>query len=562
MIEAETLQSKRSLSLLLIEDSEDDALLVIATVKKAGYHTTFRRVENKSDLKIALESKWDAIIADHSLPSLNSEDALGLVKQKNIQTPFIIVSGDIPETTALHAMRHGTRDYIYKDNLERLIPVLERELGHTFQETHDPLTQLANRNLYRATVNDEIQRLGKNSLTALLITLNIDRFKDINEALGHHLADVLLICVSERLAYRLPANTTLARFGADQFSFFLPISCETANDVPIFKSLEAVFREPFLIENQQIYITVSIGASLYPNHAKDADGLLTKSEKALSLARKESGTACILYSEKMAGQAHRILILHSDLRSALELGQFELYYQPQVDVVNNKIVGCEALIRWNHPRFGVIPPLEFLSIAEKSGVIVDIGRWAILEACRQISHWNKTGLDIYRVAVNISTSHFKEGKIVEHVLEAIEVTNITPSMLELEITEGALLKDNESTISTLQQLKKLGIRISIDDFGTGYSSLSYLKKFPIDTLKIDKSFMMDIENDLDSAAIASTIIFLGRALRLNTIAEGVESKQQLDFLRQNGCSEAQGFYFQRPMKASHIPDYFFSFPDN
>jgi diguanylate cyclase len=311
---------------------------------------------------------------------------------------------------------------------------------------------------------------------------------------------------------------------------------------------------PFKFDDQELFITSSIGISHFPHDGQDTVTLLKSAGTALNRAREQDGDSYQFYTSGRTTKALRKLLLENNLRPALERGEFVLHYQPQVDLKSFQVVGSEALIRWHHPGLGLLPPAEFIGVAEDSGLIIALGEWTLRAACLQNKSWQDAGLDPLRVGVNLSARQFQQPNLVETVAQILKGTGLDPRFLELELTEGSIMKDPDEAIGKLHELKAMGVKISIDDFGTGYSSLSYLKRFPIDTLKIDQSFVSEINTDSDDAAIVAAIIDLAHALKLNVIAEGVETQEQLDYLRMLKCDEVQGFLFSKPLSVAEYTE--------
>ena len=339
----------------------------------------------------------------------------------------------------------------------------------------------------------------------------------------------------------------MARFGSDEFALLLTQLNRAEDAAKIAQNIKEALSPSFNFDNHELFVTTSIGISLFPNDAKDTVTLLKNAGTALNRAKEQDGNNYEFYTSGRTTRALRQLVLENNLRPALERGEFILHYQPQVNIQTFQMVSMEALIRWQHPGLGLLPPAEFIRVAEDSGLIVALGDWVLREACMQSKAWQDAGFDSLRVAVNLSARQFQQPKLVETVAEVLKQSGLDPRFLELELTEGSVMKDPDLAIGKLHELKAMGIKISIDDFGTGYSSLSYLKRFPIDTLKIDQSFVSDINTDPDDAAIVAAIITLAHTLKLTVIAEGVETKVQLDHLRRLDCDDAQGFLFCKPL---------------
>ena len=417
----------------------------------------------------------------------------------------------------------------------------------------DPLTRLPNRTLLQDRVEQALVAAEREGKQAALLFVDLDHFKTINDSLGHFAGDQLLIQVAQRLGECVRRMDTVARLGGDEFVVLLSETTLEGAGAVARKILAAVAQD-CQIEQQQLRITPSLGISLYPQDGSDFGSLLKHADTAMYRAKEAGRNAYQFFANEMNVAALERLVLENSLRQALERGEFVLHYQPQVDVASGSIVGSEALIRWRHPEIGMVSPARFIPVAEVSGLIGPIGEWVLREACRQNRAWQSAGLPPICVGVNISSVQFRGGKLEESVRQVLDESGLAPEWLELELTEGTVMSDANATVDTLHRLSAMGIRLAIDDFGTGYSSLSYLKRFPIDRLKIDQSFVRDIVTDPDDWAIASAVISMGHSLRLDVIAEGVEHAEQLEMLRRQGCDEVQGYYFSVPLPADEFAE--------
>jgi diguanylate cyclase (GGDEF)-like protein/PAS domain S-box-containing protein len=421
-----------------------------------------------------------------------------------------------------------------------------------FQTNQDTLTGLANRNLLRDRLSQEIAYADRYGHPVWVVFVDLDHFKFINDTLGHKAGDTLLKTVSERLQSAVRETDTVARLGGDEFVLVLPERTEESMAMRVIQRIKDSVVMPFTIEDYEFFITSSIGIAVYPADGKDPETLMKHADIAMYRAKEIGRNNSQFYTPTMNERALERLHMEGDLRAALEQDQFELHYQPQVDLRTGKIIGVEALIRWNHPEFGMIAPSRFITLAEETGLIVPIGAWVIRTACAQNKAWQRAGHGKLKIAVNLSARQFAQHDLVELIGFALAETKLEPQYLEIELTESMVMADVERAIEILRKLNELGIQISIDDFGTGYSSLSYLKRFPIDVLKVDQSFVRDITIDPDDAAIVASIISLAHSLRLQVVAEGVETAEQLDYLRDNDCDVMQGYHFSRPLSADAL----------
>ncbi len=417
----------------------------------------------------------------------------------------------------------------------------------------DPLTQLPNRRMLEDRVRQALASAEREGKQSALLFIDLDQFKTINDSLGHSAGDQLLIEVARRLQACVRRMDTVARLGGDEFVVLLTeVTQQGAGDVAR-KILDVVARS-FQFNEHELGVTPSLGISIYPQDGRDFETLLKHADTAMYRAKDAGRNAFQFFTQEMNAAALERLMLENSLRQGLERGEFILYYQPQIDVRSGCIVGAEALVRWRHPKIGLVPPGKFIPAAEISGLIVSIGEWVLRESCRQNRAWQDAGLPAITIAVNISSLQFRGGQLEANVRSVLAETGMPANYLELELTEGILMGGADETVETLRRMSDMGVKLAIDDFGTGYSSLSYLKRFPIDKLKIDQSFVRDIVHDPDDRAIANAVISMGHSLRLSVIAEGVEQQQQLEILINEGCDEVQGYYFSAPLPANEFSE--------
>jgi diguanylate cyclase (GGDEF)-like protein/PAS domain S-box-containing protein len=415
---------------------------------------------------------------------------------------------------------------------------------------HDQLTDLPNRYLLQEKLDETIKASKENQKNFALLFLDLDRFKIVNDTIGHDMGDKLLIEITKKLKECTNLDAIISRHGGDEFVILLPDSNKVkAGDTA--RRIITHLATPFTLNHQEILITPSIGIGFYPEHGSDYDELIKNADLAMYHAKSLGKNNFQFYTDDLKKHSKYEIELERNLRKALERDEFVLYYQPQMNLETNQIIGAEALIRWNHPKKGIVSPAEFIPAAEESGLIIPIGEWALRTACYQNKRWQELGLPSITVSVNISAKQFFQSNLVELVQKTLEETGIESKYLELEITESMTM-DVERSIATLVGLKKIGVKISIDDFGTGYSSLNYLKQFPIDKLKVDQSFIRDSITDPHDETIVKTIIAMAHNLHLKVIAEGVETKEHISFLLQQMCTEAQGYYFSKPIPVNEF----------
>jgi diguanylate cyclase (GGDEF)-like protein/PAS domain S-box-containing protein len=427
--------------------------------------------------------------------------------------------------------------------------VMRYEAEIEFQAKHDILTGLANRNLLRERLTEAIANAERNGRPLWVVFVDLDRFKFINDTLGHEAGDVLLKVLAGRLQSATHEADTVARLGGDEFVLLLPDQIDDGAGQNALQCIMDSVAQPLMLEDHEFFLTCSVGVSRYPDDGNTAESLIKLADIAMYRAKEMGRNTCQFYTSAMIERTLDRLSIEADLRHALERSEFQLYYQPQVCLKHGHIVGMEVLLRWEHPIHGLISPARFIGLAEEMGLIIPIGAWVIRTACMQTKAWHLAGFPDLRVAVNLSPRQFTQKALAQSIADVLEETGLEPRFLELELTESMVMNDVDNAIKILSTLKELGTHISIDDFGTGYSSLSYLRRFPIDVLKIDQSFVNESTADADAAAIVVAIISLAHSLRLRVIAEGVETMEQLEFLRTQGCDEMQGYFFSRPVGA-------------
>ncbi len=561
---------EQPISMLVVDDSEDDAFLLFSELASRGARVDYKRVDSAPDMGRALESgDWDLIICDHSMPGFDALTALEVLKQSGKDIPFIIYSGHISDQTAYTAMGEGVNDYIQKGNYARLIPVIERELKGAAARSavrqadtrimelayFDKLSKLPNHNYFCARVTEciaECEALGKGPCGTLFY-IDLDRFLRINSSFGYEAGNVILRQAAERLKEcAAESGAILARFGGDEFGIYYPGLAEREAVQNFAAWLKQAFEAPFTHGGIELYLTSSIGIALVPEDGRQVYDLLMNAETAMANAKRGGGNGFRFYVREMNATSAERIAMESELRHAIERDELFLQFQPCVDAVTLQTIGVEALVRWRHPDRGLIPPDRFIPIADESGLIVDIGEWVLQQACRQARAWHDQGYGDLSISVNVSAVQFGQPRLLDVVKRALADSGLRPQALTLEITESVIMHDAESAVGMLRALKHMGVRLSIDDFGTGYSSLSYLRRFPIDILKIDKSFVSSLGVNEEDSAIVHTIMALAKSLRLMTIAEGVETARQVELLQKAQCDRFQGFHFSRPVDIDEL----------
>jgi diguanylate cyclase (GGDEF)-like protein len=414
---------------------------------------------------------------------------------------------------------------------------------------HDALTDLPNRILFKDRLTQAISLAVRQGKQLAVMYLDLDHFKKINDSLGHAVGDKLLQSVARRLVSCVRRTDTVSRLGGDEFVILLS-QVERGEDAAVSaRKIIRAMAAPHIFDNKSLDVRVSIGVSTYPTDGADSNSLMDKADTALYDAKEHGRNTYQFFRPDMNARLAERRLLEGELRYALGRNEFFLHYQPKFNLQTGQITGVEALIRWLHPQRGIVPPGQFVPIAEECGLMLPLGRWVLLEACRQSRAWSDSGLGVVSVAVNVSATEFGDKDFLSEVRAVLIATGVDPSNLELEMTESALMDDAESTLVTLGALKAMGVQLAIDDFGTGYSSFTYLRRFPVDALKLDQSFVQEIVGDPSDANIVSAMINIGNSEKLRVIAEGVETRAQLKFLQRHGCGEGQGYYFSHPVVA-------------
>jgi diguanylate cyclase (GGDEF)-like protein len=416
----------------------------------------------------------------------------------------------------------------------------------------DPLTGLPNRLLLRERLSHALACLERDGEGCALLLVDLDRFKPVNDTLGHPIGDALLKKVADRLRSTVRPTDTIARIGGDEFVVLQAGVRDAAGTQALARRLVDLIGRTYMVEGHLLTIGASVGVALAPTDGADADKLLKNADLALYRAKLDGRGTYRFFEPEMDARMQARRKLELDMRQALARREFQLHYQPQLQLQSDRLVGCEALIRWRHPERGMISPLDFIPLAEEIGLIVPIGEWVIRQACRDAMTWP----DHMSVAVNVSPAQFKSDRLVETIISALASSGLPARRLEVEITEGVLLQENEKTLQTLHRLRELGARVSMDDFGTGYSSLSYLRSFPFDKIKIDRSFIKDLTNKPDGEAIIRAIAGLGKSLGMTTVAEGVETPEQMQRIRLEGCTDVQGYLVSKPIPADDLLSFF------
>ncbi len=552
----------RPLRLLQVEDTQDDAVLIERALSRAGYDVFSRRVDRAEALRRELhDAEWDLVIADYAMPGFSGSKALAIVREQHPDVPFIFVSGTIGEDTAVAAMRTGAHDYVRKDNLKRLPPAVDRALREAslrrerhlasqrvaYLAYHDSLTDLPNRALLLERLQQAILRSHRDDQGLAVLVIDLDGFKEINDAFGHHAGDLVLQEVAARLRNSLRASDTVARLGGDEFAVLLPATDVNRAELAARKILHDLLH-PFLVDGRPVLVSASVGVAGLPWHAATRDEVLQRADSAMYLA-KNSRAGYLVYDPKRDQRASNRVSLAQAMRQALEAREFVLDYQPIVDLGTNRVLSVESLIRWNHPELGRLLPDDFMRVAEHTGLVNPLTAFII---DRALQEWPPDARpDACAVAINVSPRSLHHSGFPRRIRERLESHGAAPSTLTLEITENLVMSDPDGALRCLDELHEMGVRLVIDDFGKGYSSLSYLRRLPVDQIKIDRSFILGLADGEDDTLVRC-IINLAHTLGMTVVAEGVETKSVFHQLGELGCDAAQGPFIMTPATAADV----------
>lgn len=554
-------------TLLLVEDNAGDARLLREMLNEHGPHrTTLIHVTSMGEAETHLaDNAIDIILLDLGLPDAQGLQAVRRIRAAASGTPLVVLTGLDDETLAGQALQEGAQDYIIKGqiDLRGLLRALryaverkameekarEMALQMAHSAEHDFLTGLPNRVLLNDRIDFAIALAARHKKKLAVLFMDLDGFKHINDSLGHSTGDKLLESIAGRLVASVRTADTVSRQGGDEFVILLSEIEQSEEAAAITNRVLQAVADPHSIDELDLHVTASVGVSIYPDDGEDAEALVKNADTAMYQAKAMGRQTFRFFKPVMNAIAVERQSIEADLRRALQRRELVLHYQPKVDLTTGAITGAEALIRWMHPSRGLIPPAQFIPIAEDCGLILPIGAWVLGEATRQARSWVAAGLNPGTIAVNVSAMQFRDDSFVEQLFEILAETRLDPKLLELELTETVLMTRADSTAAVLQTLRERGVQIAIDDFGTGYSNLSYLQKFPVDCLKIDQSFIRQISTVGQEVALVTAIINMAHTLNLRVVAEGVETKDETAFLKANGCDQAQGYYFSRPLVA-------------
>ncbi len=556
------------LRILHLEDNPHDAEYIHAVLQSDHFPCRILRVEDEEEFVKALQAfKPDVVISDFTLPHFDGLRALQRVREVAPELPFLFVSGSIGEEFAVECLRHGARDYLMKDKLARLPAAVRRALDEARLEKeralaenrlqrfafYDELTGMTNRAYFLQQLQAALERQPEDAEAApAVVVLGLDDFKTLCDGFGWEAGDGLLQIVAGHIRSEIPAAKVLSRVGGDEFG--LLFAGERARDLhAVVEKIRQAFRKPLAWRDQDLYLTVGIGVADAQAGKHSADEMLRDCENALHRAKATGKSGCVFFDPAMHRQTVDFLAAVNDLRRAVENREFCVHYQPLLDLRTGSVAGFEALVRWQHPRRGLVPPLDFIPVAERMQLIAPIGAFVLREACRTAKEWRQ-GLPQHRglhMAVNVSSQQFEQTDFSEEVGKVLAEMSLEPEAVKLEITESGFIRNPEGAIDLLHRLRNMGLDLYIDDFGTGYSSLSYLHRFPVQALKIDCSFVSRIGAEGENGSIAAAIIDLAHNLGMQVVAEGIETETQLAFLKARGCDYGQGYLFSRPLTAEN-----------
>lgn len=555
------------MKILIAEDDAISRRLLEVTLQKWGYDVIVTSDGNEALEQLLKPDPPRLAILDWMMPGIDGIHICQEVRNR-VKEPYIyilLLTAKGRKQDVIEGMTAGADDYITKPfdanelkvclnagnrilNLQAELLVAQDTLRR--QATRDPLTKLPNRLLFGDRLARSLSHARRQGDMVAVAFFDLDHFKLINDTLGHSAGDGLLNSVAKRLSTSLREVDTIARMGGDEFTVVATGLTSPKQAELVAQRILAVFTKPFEVDGNEIFVTPSIGVSVYPIDGTDAETLVKKADTAMYHAKEYGRNSYHMYAGTANCAASERFTLGTRLHKAVEQKEFVLFYQPRLSISTSKVLGMEALVRWQNADLGMVLPAEFIPFAEDIGLIVPIGEFVLYEACAQNKAWQDAGIPPIQVAVNVSVRQFHQADLLNTVRTALNETGLPPHCLELELTESTLMKDPESTVDTLRELKALGVRLSIDDFGTGYSSLSYLKRFPIDSVKIDQSFVRDITVSPDDAAIAGAVIAMAHSMALKVVAEGVETLEQLEFLKSINCDEMQGYFISRPVDAT------------
>jgi diguanylate cyclase (GGDEF)-like protein len=557
--------------ILLLEADPGDAALVRSLLDESP--SVVFEIEHVRRVQEALprlnHERFDLILMDLWLPDANGLDALARIRPASGTTPIVALSSRDDEQIAVEAVKAGAQDYLVKGQvdaralcrtllyaLERQRMMLDLEFARQrehYLATHDSLTGLPNRPQFYERLSENLAFAERYDQLLAVLFLDLDQFKAVNDEHGHALGDLLLRAAASRMRSCVRGSDTVARLGGDEFTVLLNNIARPGDAGHVAENIIACLAAQFVFDRRELSVASSVGISIFPNDGTDPEVLIRNADAAMYSAKEQGPNSCRFFTPDLNANATQRRTMAAQLRESLAAQHFRVHYQTQVDTEHARTIGAEALVRWEHPQLGQVAPGEFIPVAEEAGLIGQIGEWVLRTACEQHATWRRDGYDDLRMAVNVSISQLRQKGFVGSCKRILEETAMDSSRLELEISERGIMRNATRIIPTIRALKELGVRISIDDFGTGHASLTELKQLPSDTLKIDRAFIRDLTSDASDAAMTSAIIAMAQNLDLETIAEGVETEEQAEFLQSRKCYRMQGFLFSRPVPAEAFP---------
>jgi diguanylate cyclase (GGDEF)-like protein len=556
----------RNATVMMVDDEPTTTEILQAFLEDEGYRHVVTTNQSTRALDLLAYENPDVLLLDLKMPDVTGFDILTAMRTHTTfrYIPVIVLTSSDDSETKLAALQLGATDFLAKpvDPSELALRLRNTLAAKAYQDRltyYDVVTGLPNRRMFMDRLVWSLQHAKRHDKSCAVLHVDLDRFKQINDTLGHRVGDDLLHGVGQRLVQCIRAidtvkapqvqdsQTSLARLGGDEFTILLPDLARAEGAAQVARRILTILEDPFHIEAHEIFVTPSIGIAVFPDDGEDAETLLKHADIAMYHAKQHGRNTSEFYSRSMNVRSLERLELENQLRRALERHELRLFYQPKVNIRTGQIIGAEALLRWQHPERGMVPPGEFIPVAEETGLIVLLGEWVLDTACKQHKAWQAAGLGSPRMAVNVSIRQFGEGKFLQTVHDILHSSGLEPQYLTLELTESMLMGNAKENVDMLHRLKEMRVKLSIDDFGTGYSSLSYLKQFPLDELKVDRSFVSEIQSEVDDAPLVTAIIAMAHGLGLTVVAEGVETACQLAFLRDHGCDEYQGYFCSKPV---------------
>jgi len=553
---------------MMVDDEPINIEVTQIHLEEAGYTRFASTSDSNGALKLIEEKRPDVLLLDLMMPGMSGFEILQAMEHMKLlkDVPTIVLTSSTDASTKLQALELGATDFLAKpvDPSELVLRVRNTLAAKAYRDrlaNYDLLTGLPNRHTFMDRLEWALSHSERTGSRGAVLHVGIDDFRKVNEALGPAAGDLVLQDIAERLEQALRKTDTVGRLGddgpkvslsrisGDEFTILLPITATSDDAVRVSQRILEVAAAPFYSGDHELAVTCSIGIALFPADGVTPDTVIKNAGAAMRHAKEGGKHSALFYSTELNARALQKLSMTNELRRAIERDELRLFYQPKVDIASGIVVGAEALVRWQHPERGLVPPFEFIPLAEESGLIVPLGEWVMRDACRQSEAWRAAGLRVPRIAINVSSHQFRQGKLAELLSGILADTGANPQALTLELTEGVIMENAEANMEILSVIKATGAKLSIDDFGTGYSSLSYLHKFPLDELKIDRSFIMEIRSADDQAAVVIAIIAMAHGLGLSVVAEGVETEAQLEFLRRHGCEEFQGYLKSKPVPA-------------